>query len=85
MSQDPPPQMALYTGNLVKELDIDLAAQHLCNFLNSCIAEMKLAVQAIGRKAMKDLNRSDLVTVDKDLAEFMNIRYAASRRSTPVQ
>jgi hypothetical protein len=41
---------------------------------------MKLAVQAVGKRSLADLNRDDLVTVDKDLAEFLKIRYAASPR-----
>lgn len=85
LPQDPPPQVALYTGRLNQKLDVDLAAQHLFNFLNSCIAEMKLAVQAISKDAMKALDKTDLVSVDKDLAEFINIRYAASRRTAPIQ
>lgn len=73
-------QLALFDGKLKDELDIDLAADHLANFLTSCITEMKLAVQATGKNAIKELNRSDLVTVDKDLAEFISIRYAGSHR-----
>jgi len=80
LPQAPPPQIALYIGKLKDQLDIDKAALHLSNFLKSSIAEMKLAVQAIGKNAIKELNRGDLVTVDKDLAEFMRIRYAGSHR-----
>lgn len=80
LPQAPPPQIALYVGKLKEELDIDKAAQNLSNFLKSSIAEMKLAVQAVGKNALKELNRADLVTVDRDLAEFMRIRYAGSHR-----
>lgn len=80
LPKSPPTQLALYNGSLTDELDIEKAAQNLTNFLNSCIAEMKLAVQATGKNAIKDLNRDDLVTVDKELAEFLSIRYAASHR-----
>ncbi len=41
---------------------------------------MQLAAQAVGKTALQDLGRQDLVTVDKDLAEFMGIRYAGSHR-----
>jgi len=80
LPQSPPLQMAMYTGKLKDKLDIDEAAHHLFNFLKSCIAEMKLAVQAVSKSAINELDRSDLVTVDKELAEFISIRYAASRR-----
>ncbi len=75
-----PAQMALYTGRYSDKLDVDKAATALSNFLKSCVAEMKLALQAIGRKSTSELTRDDLVTVDKDLAGFAGIRYAGSAR-----
>ena len=75
-----PTQISLYTGKLTDRLDIDKAANHLANFLKSCVTEMKMAVQAVGKNSFKELNSDDLVTVDKDLAEFLKIRYAASPR-----
>lgn len=80
LPQAPPSQMALYTGHLTDKLDIDLAASHLAKFLASCVIEMQLAVQAMGKGALKKLNRADLVTVEKDLADFANIRYAGTHR-----
>ncbi|AJQ28151.1 MULTISPECIES: FMN-binding glutamate synthase family protein [Pelosinus] len=80
LPQAPPSQMLLYTGKLTDKLNIDAAANHLANFLSSCKSEMQLAVQAVGKESIKELNRSDLVTVEKDLAEFAAIRYAASHR-----
>jgi glutamate synthase domain-containing protein 2 len=80
LPQAPPSQMLLYTGKLADKLNVDLAANHLANFLTSCKTEMQLAVQAVGKKSIKELNRSDIVTVEKDLANFVNIRYAGSHR-----
>jgi glutamate synthase domain-containing protein 2 len=80
MPQAPPVQMALYQGRLTDKLDIDHAARHLANFLTSCKVEMQLAAQAVGRYSLQELDRSDLVTVEQDLAEFLDIRYAASPR-----
>lgn len=85
LPQAPPTQLALYTGKMNDLLDIDLAAEHLANFLKSCTIEMQLAVQATGKNSLKELNRDDLVTVDKDLAQFAAIRYAASSRSDQDQ
>ena len=75
-----PAQMALYTGRYADRLDVDKAAKSLANFFSSCVAEMKLAIQAIGKKSTSELTRDDLVTVDRDLAEFAGIRYAGSAR-----
>jgi len=80
LPEAPPTQLALATGKLAHKLDIDKAALHLSNFLKSCIEEMKLAVQATGKNSIKELDKSDLVTVDKDLAEFLGIRYGGSPR-----
>lgn len=80
LPQAPPSQLALYKGKMNDKLDIAVAATSLYHFLKSCTLEMQLAVQAVGKQALKDLRRDDLVTVDKDLAEFMGIRYGASRR-----
>ncbi|SFM25611.1 FMN-binding glutamate synthase family protein [Pelosinus propionicus] len=80
LPQAPPSQMLLYTGKLTDKLHIDAAANHLANFLSSCKSEMQLAVQAVGKESIKELSRSDLVSVEKDLAEFAAIRYAGSHR-----
>ncbi len=80
LPQAPPPQLVLYDGKMTDKLDVDKGAHHLANFLKSCTAEMQLAVQAVGKTACKELNREDLVAVDKDLASFMGVRHAASHR-----
>ena len=81
--QAPPSQLALYDGKLNDKVDIDKAADHLANFLKSSVSEMKLAVQALGKAGLNQLDRNDLVTVDKELADFIGIRYAASKRQQP--
>ncbi|WP_371372998.1 FMN-binding glutamate synthase family protein [Sporomusa aerivorans] len=85
LPQAPPSHLAIYSGRMTDKLDIDKAATHLANFLKSCTVEMQLAVQAVGKQAFKELDRSDLVTVERDLAEFTGIRYAASHRQQPGQ
>ncbi|MDF2569818.1 MAG: fni 2 [Sporomusa sp.] len=82
LPQAPPSQMALYTGKMTDKLDVDEAARHLTNFLTSCTIEMQLAAQAVGKQALRDLDRSDLVSVERELAEFANIRYAAQARQS---
>jgi glutamate synthase domain-containing protein 2 len=77
----PPPQLAVYTGKLQEEFDIEEGARDLANFLKSCTTEMKGALQVLGKISISQLSREDLVTFDKDLAEFMGIRYGASKRT----
>jgi glutamate synthase domain-containing protein 2 len=59
---------------------VDLAAKSLANFLQSCIAEMQLAAQSLGKNALQELNGDDLVSVDRDIAEALGIRYAGTAR-----
>jgi len=80
LPQAPPSQLALYTGHFTDALDVDVAADHLAKFLASCVIEMQLAVQAVGKKRVTELDRTDLVSVEKDLAQFADIRYAGSHR-----
>lgn len=74
-------QLALYNGINVEKLDIDQAALSVANFLKSCAIEMKLAAQALGKNSLAEIDRRDLVSVDKELAKFAGIRYAGSHRS----
>lgn len=72
----PPPQLLIHGGSMVEQLDIDKGAQHLANFLNSCIEDMKLAVIGLGKTAFNQLDKNDLVSVDKELARVLRIGYA---------
>ncbi|MDD4783840.1 MAG: glutamate synthase-related protein, partial [Syntrophaceticus sp.] len=80
LPQTTPPQLILYDGTLKDELDVDRAAQCLANFLQSCIAEMRLAAQALGKNAVNEINSDDLVSVDRELSESLRIRYAGTPR-----
>ncbi len=85
LPQAPPAQLMLYSGKMIDKLDIDKAAISLANFLQSCNSEMKLAAQALGKQSLQELNKYDLVTVDKELAEFIGIRYACTSRVAPLK
>jgi glutamate synthase domain-containing protein 2 len=80
----PPPQLAVYTGKLKDEFDVEEGAQCLANFLKSCTTEMQAALQVLGKSSITQLNRDDLVTMNKELSEFIGIRYGATRRSNPM-
>lgn len=84
LPQAPPSQLALYNGHMTDKLDIDKAAHSLANFLNSCAAEMKLAAQAMSKQALTQLSLDDLVTVDRDLADCLGVRYAGTARNFKI-
>ncbi|AGA68563.1 glutamate synthase family protein [Desulfitobacterium dichloroeliminans LMG P-21439] len=80
LPQHPAHQLALYNGALTNELDIEEGSQHLANFLISCQEEMKMALQAMGKKSIQELGRDDLVCLNPELARNLEIGYAG----TPV-
>ena len=75
-----PAQLALCQGNDGGKLHVNKAATSLSNFPISCKEEIALACQAMGKMSFRELSRADLVTT----AQFMGVRYAASRRQKPV-
>lgn len=65
---EPATQIALYTGVLKEELDIDKATENLANFIHSCQEEIRMVCYALGKTSVLSVNRSDLSSVDRDLA-----------------
>lgn len=82
---EPPMQIALYTGVFKDELEVDQAAENLANFLHSCQEEMKLACYSMGKKSIYEVNRSDLTSVDRDLAALCRIRWAYRNIFEPAE
>lgn len=78
---EPPTQLALYSGRLKTELDIDLAAESLTNYLNSCVAEMTLGVVALGKEALSAVDRQDLCALTPQAADLTGVELAYKRKS----
>lgn len=76
MPQSPAPQLALYDGEYKDSFNVDEGSQHLANFLNSCKAEMVMALQAMGKSSIRLLGREDLVSIDPGLAKVLHLGYA---------
>lgn len=73
---EPAPQLPLYLGKFKEELDVEKGAEHLAKFLKSCVEEMRLVAYALGKTDLAQFDRSDLVSVDRDLAQMLGIDYA---------
>ena len=71
-----PGQLALYQGKLIDEFDPQEGTDNLFKFLKSCVEEMQLTALTLGKTDLKQLKRSDLVTVDDKLSEVLQIDYA---------
>lgn len=87
--QEPPTDLLLYTGKAKNELDVDLAAKSLANFLKSCVAEMVLGAQSLGRDALSQVCREDLCALTPYAAEVTGVSPAyrphhAVGKSDPV-
>ena len=71
--QEPPTELLLFTGKAKEELDVDLAAQSLANYLNSCVDEMILGVQALGKESIADVTREDMVALTRETADITGV------------
>ncbi len=82
LPEHPAHQLALYDGMLKEEFDIEEGSKHLTNFLFSCLAEMKMALQAMGKTKITDLGRDDLVCLNSELARNLHIGYVGEPSAT---
>ncbi|HEY8425050.1 MAG TPA: FMN-binding glutamate synthase family protein [Limnochordales bacterium] len=73
---EPAPQLLLYLGKFDEDLDVEPAAEHLAKFLKSCVEEMKLLAYALGKTDLAQLDRSDLVCTDLELARALQVAWA---------
>jgi glutamate synthase domain-containing protein 2 len=73
---EPAPQLLLYLGKFTEHLDVEKGAEHLAKFLKSCVEEMKLVCYALGKSDLTQLDRSDLVCTDRELAQVLGVDYA---------
>jgi hypothetical protein len=76
LPSEPQTQIPFYLGKYKEKLDVEKAAEHLSKYLKSCTEEMKLVCYALGKTDLAQLNRNDLVTVDRELSEVLGIDYA---------
>ncbi|SFI97098.1 FMN-binding glutamate synthase family protein [Thermoflavimicrobium dichotomicum] len=77
---EPPVQAVLYHGKFKEDIDIEEAAEHLAKFLKSCVEEMKMVAYALGKTDLNQIDRSDLVCMDRELARVLGVDYAGLPR-----
>ncbi|MFD0693323.1 FMN-binding glutamate synthase family protein [Paenibacillus sp. GCM10027628] len=61
---EPPTQLTFYPGSMADQFNEDEAAVYLQNFFTSCVEEMKLAIRALGKTSLRQVNVGDLVALD---------------------
>jgi glutamate synthase domain-containing protein 2 len=73
---EPPTQLVYYSGKHKDKFDPVQASIHLANFLHSCMEEIKIAVRALGKSSIKEVNKTDLVALDDLTSKVTGIRTA---------
>lgn len=71
-----PVGIATQNPELRKRLKVEQAAQRVANYLNVTGEELKTFARITGHTSVHDLCVDDLVTVNREISEFTNIRHA---------
>lgn len=71
-----PVGVATQNPELRARLNIDAAAQRVANYLNVSLDELKTFARVTGHSSVHDLSRADLITTDKEIAEYTGIPHA---------
>ena len=75
-----PVGVATQDPELRKRLHVEASAQRVVNFLNVSLEELKTFARITGNTSVHDLSMDNLVTLDKEIAEYTGIRHAGSPR-----
>ena len=70
-----PVGVATQDPELRKRLKEDAAAQRVANFLNVSLDELRTFARVTGNRSVHGLSVDNLVTTDRDIAEYTNIRH----------
>jgi len=71
-----PVGIATQNPELRSRMHVEAAAQRVGNYLNVTLAELKTFARITGHASVHDLSVDDLVTINREISEFTNIRHA---------
>ena len=57
-------------------MKVEASAQRVANYLNVSLAELRTFARITGHNNLHDLSVDDLVTINREISEFTNIRHA---------
>jgi glutamate synthase domain-containing protein 2 len=69
MPFEPPTQVIWHDGHQKTKFDVAKGAQYLCNFLNSCKDELGHGIKALGKTALSEVGREDLMCINEMIAK----------------
>ncbi|MEL7565538.1 MAG: FMN-binding glutamate synthase family protein [Dehalobacterium sp.] len=70
---EPPTQVVWYDGKSAGKFNKKKAANSLAKFFLSCKAELEVAIKALGKTSLNEVNRSDLFSLDETMARGLHI------------
>jgi len=73
---EPPTQVVWETGKYKNRFDWKAGAEAVAKFITSCTLEMEYGVRALGKTAISQVNRSDLVALDEITAKVTGLQPA---------
>lgn len=76
-----PVGIATQDPELRRRLNVGAAAQRVANFLNVSLSELRTFARVTGHRSLHDLDVRDLVTLDRDIAEYTDIPHAGAALS----
>lgn len=71
-----PVGIATQDPGLRKRLNVEQAAKRVANYLTVTKEELKTFARITGHSCVHDLSTEDLVTINREISEFTNIRHA---------
>ena len=71
-----PVGIATQDPKLRERLKVEQSAQRVANYLNVTLAELKSFARVTGHSSVHDLSVDDLVTINREISEYTNIRHA---------
>lgn len=71
-----PVGIATQNPKLRERLKIDIAAQRVYNYLNVSLEELKTFARITGHSSVHELCVDDLVTLNREISEYTNIKHA---------
>ncbi len=63
------------------DLNVDQATKHLAHFLRSSTDELRYGVQALGKLSVHDVNRDDLIALDRVTADWARVKSLINSRT----
>lgn len=71
-----PVGIATQDPELRSRMNIDASAKRVANYLNVSLSELKMFARITGHANLSDLSVDDLVTINREISEFTQIRHA---------